>query len=169
MKIAVTGSTGLVGSVLVPKLEGAGHEIVRLKRPSDWNPQQQTVNLAAFNGVDAIVHLAGESIASGRWTAARKQRIRDSRVKGTKLIAETAGRMNPPPQVLVSASAIGYYGNRGSEVLREESPAGTGFLADVCREWEAATDAAVRKGIRTVHLRTGLVLSGSGGAMRKML
>src|SRR6185436_2696280 len=101
-----------------------------------------------------------ESIASGRWTAARKQRIRESRVQGTKLIAETLGRIEPPPKVMVSASAIGYYGDRGSELLKEESKPGAGFLAEVCRQWEAATDAATRKGIRVVHLRTGLVLSG---------
>jgi hypothetical protein len=127
------------------------------------------VDLSAFSGVEAVIHLAGENIASGRWTAARKQRILESRVKGTKLIAETIGRLEPPPSVFVSASAIGYYGDRGSEVLREESPPGTGFLADVCRQWEAATDPATRKGVRVVHLRTGLVLSAAGGAMGKML
>ena len=169
MKIVVTGSTGLVGSALVPSFASAGHEVVRLKRPSHWDPEKRTVDLAAFAGVDAVVHLAGESIASGRWTAARKERILESRVTGTKLIAETIGRLDPPPQVLVSASAIGYYGDRGNEVLREESGPGTGFLPQVCRQWEAATDAATGKGIRVVHLRTGLVLSGKGGAMGKML
>jgi uncharacterized protein len=169
MKIAVTGSTGLVGSFLVPTLARAGHEIVQLRRPVDWDPERRTVGPRVFDGVDAVVHLAGESIASGRWTAARMQRIRDSRVKGTTLIAETIGRLERPPRVLVSASAMGYYGDRGSEVLTEGSPAGTGFLADVCRQWEAATDAAARKGIRVAHLRTGLVLSGKGGAMAKML
>ena len=169
MKIAVTGSTGLVGSALVPLLVGAGHEVVRLKRPSDWDPEKRTVRLAAFAGVEAVVHLAGESIASGRWTPARKERILQSRVRGTKLIAEICGQIEPRPQVLVSASAIGYYGDRGSEILREESPPGAGFLPDVCRQWEAATDAAARKGIRVVHLRTGLVLSSKGGAMGKML
>src|SRR6266566_4624603 len=119
--------------------------------------------------MNAVVHLAGENIAGGRWTAARKERILNSRVKGTKLIAETLGNLPQPPQVLVSASAIGYYGDRGSELLREQSPPGTGFLPDVCRQWEAATDAATRKGIRVVHLRTGIVLSGKGGALRKML
>ena len=169
MKVVVTGSTGLVGSALVSSLTVAGHNVVRLKRPRDWDPERRTADIAAFSGADAIIHLAGENIASGRWTTARKQRIRDSRVSGTQLIAETIGRMDRPPQVLVSASAIGYYGDRGSELLREESPAGVGFLADVCRQWEAATDAATRKGIRVVHLRTGLVLSATGGAMGKML
>ena len=169
MKVAVTGSTGLVGSALIPLLESAGHEVVRLRRPAQWDPEKGTADPSAFGGVDAVVHLAGENIAGGRWTAARKERILNSRVKGTKLIAETLGNLPKPPQVLVSASAIGYYGDRGSELLREQSPPGTGFLPDVCRQWEAATDAATRKGIRVVHLRTGIVLSGKGGALRKML
>ncbi len=169
MKVAVTGSTGLVGSALIPLLESAGHEVVRLRRPAQWDPEKGVADPSAFGGVDAVVHLAGENIAGGRWTAARKERILNSRVKGTKLIAETLGNLPKPPQVLVSASAIGYYGDRGSELLREQSPPGTGFLPDVCRQWEAATDAATRKGIRVVHLRTGIVLSGKGGALRKML
>ena len=169
MKIAVTGSTGLVGSALIPLLESAGHEVVRLRRPAQWDPEKGAADPSAFGGVDAVVHLAGENIAGGRWTAARKERILNSRVKGTKLIAETLGNLPKPPQVLVSASAIGYYGDRGSELLREQSPPGTGFLPDVCQQWEAATDAATRKGIRVVHLRTGIVLSGKGGALRKML
>jgi uncharacterized protein len=169
MKIAVTGSTGLVGSALVSLLESAGHEVARLKRPADWDPETRTVDISVFDGTDAVVHLAGENIASGRWTAARKARIRDSRVKGTKLISETFARLERAPQVLISASAIGYYGDRGSELLREDSPPGTGFLADVCKQWEAATDQATRKGIRVAHLRTGVVLSAKGGALEKML
>ena len=169
MKIAITGSTGLVGSALVPLLTKLGHDVVRLARPAQWDPEIGTIHSAVLNGADAIVHLAGESIAAGRWTASRKARIRDSRVKGTRLIAETVARIEKPPQVVVSASAIGYYGNRGSEVLREDSPPGNGFLSDVCRQWEAATDAATRRGIRVVHLRTGLVLSERGGALPKML
>jgi uncharacterized protein len=169
MKIAVTGSSGLVGSALVPFLMKSGHDAVRLKRPEHWDLESRTVNASVFSGADAVVHLAGENIAAGRWTAARKQRIRDSRTIGTKLIAEAISRIDPPPQVLVSASAIGYYGDRGEELLREESPSGTGFLADVCRQWEAATDAVTRKGIRVVHLRIGVVLSEKGGALEKML
>jgi uncharacterized protein len=169
MKIAVTGSTGLIGSGLVLGLRKAGHEVVGLRRPTDWDPEKGTISPSAFSGVDAIVHLAGENIAAGRWTNARKEKIRESRVKGTKLIAETISRMDRRPQVLVSGSAIGYYGDRGDQVLREESAAGTGFLSEVCREWEAATDAATRKGVRVVHLRTGIVLSPKGGAMGKML
>jgi uncharacterized protein (TIGR01777 family) len=169
MKVAVTGSTGLIGSALVSLLTSGRHEVVRLKRPSDWNPEAGTINVSALSGIDAIVHLAGENIASGRWTGARKQKIRDSRVKGTRLIADAISQMDRRPQVFVSGSAIGYYGNRGSEVLREEAPVGTGFLADVCRQWEASTDTATRKGVRVVHLRTGLVLSAAGGALAKML
>src|SRR5215475_11167520 len=123
MRIAVTGSSGLIGSSLLPLLVRAGHDVVRLKRPAQWDPETNKIDGAALSGVDAVVHLAGESIAGGRWTTARKQRILDSRVKGTKLIAEAISRMEHLPQVLVSASAIGYYGDRGEEVLREESPA----------------------------------------------
>jgi len=169
MRIAVTGSSGLVGSALVPSLLSAGHEVVRLKRPAQWDPAGRTVHASVFSGADAVVHLAGENIASGRWTAARKQQILDSRVDGTKLIAETISRLDPPPRVLVSASATGYYGDRGSEILREESASGNDFLSEVCRQWEAATGAATRQGVRVVHLRTGLVLSAHGGAIGKML
>src|SRR5215831_7445817 len=148
MKIALTGSSGLVGSALVSSLQSAGHEVVRLRRPEQWDPDSGTIDSSVLSGSDAVVHLAGENIALGRWTAARKQRIHDSRVNGTRLIAETISRIDPPPQVFVSASAIGYYGDRGREILREESPAGTGFLSEVCREWEAATGPATRKGVR---------------------
>ena len=168
MKIAVTGSSGLIGSAFVSLLKTSGHEAVCLKRPSQWDPENGTADPAAFSGVQAVVHLAGENIAS-RWTSAQKQRILESRVKGTRLIAETISGLDRPPDVLVSGSAIGYYGDRGNETLREESSPGNGFLADVCRQWEAATDAATRKGIRVVHIRTGLVLSRDGGAMAKML
>jgi uncharacterized protein (TIGR01777 family) len=169
MQIAVTGSTGLVGSALVPLLIQSGHNVVRMTRPSQWDPEKGTVDMAALNGIDALVHLAGENIAAGRWTIARKARIRDSRVKGTKLIAEALTRMQKPPEVMISASAMGYYGDRGSEVLREDSGPGSGFLSDVCRQWESATDPATRKGIRVVHLRIGVVLSQKGGALGKML
>jgi len=169
MKIGITGSSGLVGSFLVPMLTREGHDVIRLRRPDDWDPEKGTVNPSVLSGIDTMIHLAGENIASRRWTDSQKQRIRDSRVKGTKLIAETISKMQPPPNVLVSASAMGYYGDRGSEMLREDSPPGSGFLADVCRQWEAATDAATRKGIRVVHLRTGIVLSAKDGALAKML
>src|SRR2546427_5172036 len=169
MKIAITGSTGLVGSALVPLLTRAGHDVLSLARPSQWNPEKGTVDQKAVDGIDALIHLAGENIAAGRWTAAQKARIRDSRVKGTRLIAEAIAKMQKLPQVMISASAIGYYGDRGSEILREDSAPGKGFLPDVCRQWEGATDPATRKGIRVVHLRTGVVLSKNGGALQKML
>jgi uncharacterized protein (TIGR01777 family) len=169
MKVSITGSTGLVGSALTSSLSNSGHEVIRMKRPADWDLERSFVNASSLEGADAVVHLAGENIASGRWTAARKQRILDSRVKGTKLIAEAVSRMDKRPQVLISASAIGYYGDRGSEILREDSPAGSGFLADVCRRWEEATSPATRKGVRVVHVRLGLVLSSRGGALEKML
>src|SRR5262252_2066157 len=159
MKIAVTGSTGLVGSTLVPWLESAGHEVARLKRPADWDPESRAVDISVFDGTDAVVHLAGENIASGRWTAARKERIRQSRVKGTELIANTLAKLQKPPKVLVSASAIGYYGDRGAAILSEDSPPGSGFLSDVCRAWESATQPAANKGIRVVNIRIGIVLS----------
>jgi uncharacterized protein (TIGR01777 family) len=169
MKIAVTGSSGLVGSALIPMLAGAGHQVIQLKRPADWDPRRGAIDSSKLEGTGAVVHLAGESIASGRWSDSRKKEILDSRVAGTRLIAEAISRMAVPPRVLISASAVGYYGDRGAEVLKEQSGPGTGFLADVCRQWEAATDAADRKGIRVVHLRTGLVLSRTGGAMSRML
>jgi uncharacterized protein (TIGR01777 family) len=175
MRILISGSTGLVGSALVPFLTASGHQVIRLVRSGgdagsiQWNPEEGTIDHGRMEGVDAVVHLAGENIAAGRWTSARKQKIRDSRVKGTRLLAESLAGMTRRPQVLVSASAIGYYGHRGDEILREESPPGQGFLPDVCRQWEAATDPATRKGIRVVHPRIGLVLSSKGGALAKML
>jgi uncharacterized protein len=169
MKIAVTGSTGLVGSTLVSSLTSSGHEVIPITRPARWDPEKGTVDHAALAGLDALIHLAGENIAAARWTAAQKGRIRDSRIKGTKLIAEALAKLQKPPEVMISASAIGYYGNRGSEILREDSGPGEGFLPDVCRQWEAATDPATRKGIRVVHLRFGIVLSRNGGALPKML
>ena len=131
MKIAITGSSGLVGSALVPLLTNSGHDVVRLARPAVWDPSADTVHSSAIHGAEAIVHLAAENIAAGRWTTVRKALIRDSRVKGTKLIADAITKMERPPQVLVSASAIGYYGDRGAEVLREDSAPGQGFLPDV--------------------------------------
>jgi uncharacterized protein (TIGR01777 family) len=169
MKIVITGSTGLVGSALMRLLARDRHDVIGLRRPADWDPETGTINLAALQGTDAVVHLAGESIASGRWSAARKEQILQSRVKGTRLIAESISRLERMPRVLISASAIGYYGDRGSELLREDSRSGEGFLCEVCRQWEAATEPAAVRGIRVVCLRTGLVLSREGGALRQML
>ena len=176
MKILITGSTGLVGSALIPSLKSSGHQIVRLVRskPKDasevyWNPEQGTINAAELEGLDAVVHLAGENLAAGRWTDEKKKRIRESRVKGTRLLSETLAQLNEKPAVLVSASAVGFYGNRGDEILTEQSASGSDFLAEVCREWELATQAAAQAGIRVVNLRFGVIFSGEGGALKKML
>ena len=175
MKILVTGATGLVGSAVVPFLAGGDHEIARLGRSAPgagdirWDPDAGVIEARALEGFDGVIHLAGENIASGRWNAAKKRRIKESRVRGTRLLAETLAGLGRPPRVLVSASAVGFYGDRGDEELTERSPAGSGFLSDVCREWEAATEAAEGKGIRVVHARLGVVLSRDGGALGKML
>jgi len=175
--VAVTGSSGLVGSALLPELAARGHRAIRLLRPGPpaagepavaWDPAAGTIDARALEGVDAVVHLAGEGVA-GRWSAAKKARIRDSRVRSTALLAGTLARLARPPRVLVCASAIGWYGDRGDEVLTEASPAGTGFLAEVCREWEAAAGAAALAAIRVVHLRIGMALSRRGGALAALL
>ncbi|MBI3328961.1 MAG: TIGR01777 family protein, partial [Nitrospinae bacterium] len=177
MNVVVTGSSGLIGSALVSFLVSGGHRVTRLvrsrARPGDaevqWDPAAGTLETAGLEGLDAVVHLAGENIAAGRWTAERKARIRDSRVKGTQFLCDTLTRLAQPPKALVCASAIGYYADRGEEILREESPPGLGFLAEVCRAWEAAAAPAAQKGVRVVHLRIGVVLSPAGGALAKML
>ncbi len=181
MKIIVTGATGLVGSALIPSLIADGHSVTCLVRGDNenpphpgttaarWNPETGTIDAAALEGHDAAVHLAGENVAEGRWTDEKKKRIRDSREKGTRLIAETLAQLSDRPQVLACASAIGYYGNRGAEVLDENSSSGKDFLSEVCRAWEAAADPARAAGIRVVHLRIGVVLSDEGGALAKML
>jgi uncharacterized protein (TIGR01777 family) len=177
MHALVTGSTGLVGSTLVSFLTTGGHQVTRLVRSTprpgqaevSWHPDTGSIATPGLEGIDAVVHLAGESIASGRWTAEKKARIRDSRVQGTRLLCDALAQLVNPPKVLVSASAIGYYGDRGAEVLRENSRPGREFLADVCRAWEAATEPAIQRGIRVVNLRLGMVLSAAGGALAKML
>jgi uncharacterized protein (TIGR01777 family) len=177
LHVAVTGSTGLVGAALIPFLTTGGHRVTRLVRSQTrgddgtalWNPAAGTIDAAALEGVEAVVHLAGESVAGARWTEAVKARILESRTRGTALLCTTLAGLQRPPKVLVSASAIGYYGDRGDEVLREDSAGGTGFLADVCRQWEAATAPAEQAGIRVVHLRIGIVLSPAGGALKAML
>ena len=179
MQLLVSGSSGLVGSRLCRQLVAAGHSVRRLVRagiPNDntagvvvWDPTTNKLDSAALSGTEAVVHLAGENIASGRWTAAQKARIRDSRVQGTALLAHALVAMSQPPQTLVCASAIGFYGHRADEWMTETSSPGQGFLPDVCRDWERATEVAREAGIRVVNLRIGVVLSRDGGALKKML
>ena len=173
--IAVTGSSGLIGSALVPFLTTGGHTVRRVvrRRPEKgeiaWDPDAGMIERDAFNGIDAVIHLAGEGIADKRWNAARKERIRRSRVEGTRLLAETLAGLARPPKVLVSASAMGIYGDRGDEELTEASVPGSGFLPDVGKEWEAATGPAASAGIRVVHARFTLVLTPAGGSLGRML
>lgn len=175
MKVLVSGSSGLIGSALVPALRQAGHQVVRLVRrrpePPDeffWLPDAGQLDRSALEGVDAVVHLAGETIGK-RWTSSAKERIRASRIEGARLLTEAMREMGTPPRVFVSASAVGYYGDRGSEILDENEAPGRGFLAEVCKDWEAATRPAVERGVRVVNARTGIVLSGRGGALKAML
>lgn len=184
-RIAVTGATGFVGRALVAMLAEAGHVVLRLtRRPAaaepgaaepgarvadvGWDPSRGTLDPRALDGVDAVIHLAGEPI-SERWTDARKRAILESRVLGTRLLATTLATMERKPRVLVSTSAIGYYGDGGDTVLTEESPAGRDFLATVAREWEAAAQPAAAAGIRVVHPRLGIVLAPDGGALARLL
>jgi uncharacterized protein (TIGR01777 family) len=175
MIVLVTGSHGLIGSALVQALQLGGHSVRRAVRgPAtghdvSWDIPSRFVDTAALQGVNAVVHLAGEGIGERRWSQAQKDRILHSRVDGTTLLAETLADMDPRPSVLVSGSAVGYYGDRGDEVLTESSTPGDDFLAGLCRRWEAATAPAQQAGIRVVHLRTGIVLSGRGGALKKQL
>jgi uncharacterized protein (TIGR01777 family) len=175
MQIAVSGSSGLVGSALLAFLTTGVHRITRLVRKAAagddvaWDVARGVQDLSRLEGAEAVVHLAGESIAAGRWTASRKEEIRRSRVEGTRRLCESLARLSRGPKVLVSASAVGFYGNRGDEILQEDSAPGSDFLAQVCREWEAATEPASRGGIRVVHLRFGMILSPAGGALKKLL
>lgn len=176
MKVLVSGSTGMVGTELIMDLKKKGHDVVRLVRHRGtfdepqvgWNPAAGQLNPADLVGIDAVIHLAGENIAAGRWTEERKERILKSRIQGTKLLADTITKMEHPPHTFISASAVGYYGNRGAEVLTEVSGPGQGFLTHVARQWEAASQAAVSKGIRVVHARFGVILSPNGGALKAM-
>ncbi len=176
MKILITGASGLVGSAVIPVLTTAGHQVTRLVRSQpklvdelQWGPLTGIRDLARLEGLDAVIHLAGENIAAGRWTEEQKRRIRDSRVTGTQTLCTALTQLALPPKVLISASAMGYYGDRGEEILHEESPPGHGFLPEVCIAWEEATKPAEKSGIRVVLLRIGIVLSPTGGALAKML
>ena len=183
-RVLVSGSSGPIGAALLPKLREAGHEVMRLVRGDRaplkreagatqkedsvaWDPMQP-LDPASVSGFDAVIHLAGEPIV-GRWTDAKKRRIHDSRAAGTRNLANALAKAAQKPRVFVSASAIGFYGNRGDEILREDSPSGRDFLSAVCRDWEANTQAAVQAGIRTAQTRFGLILSRDGGALSKML
>lgn len=176
MKIVVSGSTGLIGTALVKSLQDREHDVVRLVRrpvsPGEhaiaWDPARGTIDRAGLEGADAVVHLAGESVF-GRWTAAKQQRIRDSRVVGTRTMSDAVAGLGRPPATFLAASAVGYYGDRGDEFLGETSAPGEDFLAHVARDWEAATAAATRAGIRVVTMRNGIVLAPRGGALGKML
>jgi len=174
-RVLVSGSSGLLGSALVPKLQEAGHQVIRLvRRPASgsheiyWNPETGELDHNALVGIEAAVNLAGYGIAERRWTAEVKNLIRNSRVQSTRLLAQTLANLEPRPRVLVNASAVGYYGDRGNEELTEESPPGRDFLAQVCQEWESATEPAVLAGIRVVCCRLGVVLSDRGGALPRM-
>ena len=175
MNVLISGATGLIGSALIPELEAGAHRVTRLTRSprSDgavgWNPDTGEIDASQLEGHDAVVHLAGESIAEGRWTPRKKARILDSRRRGTRLLAKTLAERPTPPKVMVSASAVGYYGDRGNELLREDSRPGSDFLAEVCQAWEAAADPARQAGIRVVHPRFGIVLSPKGGALGRTL
>lgn len=173
--VAITGASGLIGSALATALHRDGCEVFRMvrQRSTDereiyWNAKKGEIDAERLEGVDAVVHLAGESIASGRWTDAKRARIRQSRVQGTTLIAEALAQLSTKPKVLISASAVGYYGVSSEGVRDERSPMGEGFLAEVCQAWEAAAAPARAAGIRVVHPRTGIVLASEGGALSKM-
>lgn len=172
MRIGVTGASGLLGTALMPALRGAGHEVMRIGRGPDadvrWNPAAGQIDAAACRGIDAFVHLAGANVGQ-RWTPGHRREIRDSRVAGTTLIAQTAAALAPRPRVLVSASAVGIYGNAGDDLCDESTPPGHDYLAEVVQAWESSADAARAAGIRTVHLRFGVILSRHGGALGKLL
>lgn len=176
-RIAISGASGLLGQALTRHLKHQGHTVVPLVRQKSaapsrgiyWSPDKGELDREALEGLDALVHLAGESIAGARWSEAKKRRILESRVQGTRLLASALASLNKPPAAFLSGSAVGFYGDGGERLLGEDSPPGTGFLAEVCKAWEQAAEPARKAGIRTVFLRTGLVLAREGGALATML
>lgn len=175
LRVALTGASGLIGSALAALLTTGGHEVIRLVRRASgdggtvhWDPSTGAIEGSGLDGVDAVVHLAGENIGTGRWTDVKKERIRESRVGVTHRLCETLARLDRPPHVFVAASAIGFYGDRGNEWLDETSAPGEGFLAQVCTEWEGAVEPARKRGIRVVHARLGVVLTPKGGALARL-
>ena len=175
MKIIVSGASGLIGQPLVASLRKHGHEVVQLVRrtpranESQWNPSAGQLDVAVLEGCDAVIHLSGAGIGDRRWTAKYKQELLDSRTKSTSQLATTIAKCNKKPNVFLSGSAIGIYGARGDEQLTEESSHGNSFLAEICKQWEAAAKPAIDVGVRTVFLRTGIVLTPLGGALKKQL
>ena len=176
MKIAITGASGFIGTALVPFLSADGHEVLRLVRRSttasdevSWDPRAGTVDMDAMAGVEAVIHLAGVGVGDKRWSDSYKAQILGSRIDGTTTIAHAVATLDPKPSVLVSASAIGYYGDTGDRAVDETAPKGEGFLSDVVAAWESAADEARAAGVRVVHPRTGLVMAPEGGAWARLL
>lgn len=175
MKILIAGASGLIGSALIPSLKADGAEVTRLVRSTpkpgevEWHPNQDAMDPARLEGFDAVINLAGENVAAGRWTEDQKRKIHDSRVNGTHLLSEAMAKLAIRPRVFLCASATGFYGDRDDEVLDEHSDSGGGFLAGVCREWEQATEPAANAGVRVVNLRFGVILSREGGMLAKLL
>jgi uncharacterized protein len=177
VNVLISGASGFIGSALVAHLTTAGHQVVRLVRPPaqgdataiPWDPDAGTIDTARLEGTEAVVHLAGENVGTGKWTPEKKTKLRESRVKGTRLLCEAVAKLATPPRVFVNASAVGFYGSHGDQVLDENSAPGTSFLAELCRLREQATDAAVQKGIRVVYHRFGVVMSPKGGALAKLV
>ena len=177
MKVLITGSSGFIGSALSARLESAGHDVVRLvrreprpdMREARWDPDVGHIDAGALDGIDGVVHLAGENIANRRWNDAQKARIRDSRTRGTSLLANALARTTPNPRCFVCASAVGYYGDRGADVLGEDDPPGADFIARATAEWEEATQPAADAGIRVAIMRLGMVFDPSGGPLKRML
>jgi uncharacterized protein len=175
MKVAITGASGLIGSALVPALRARGDEVLRLvRRPAhsadevQWDPKAGTVDMESLHGIDGVIHLAGAGVGDHRWTDAYKMEILNSRVDGTRTLVHAISQLDPKPRVLVSGSAIGWYGDTGDTAVTEADPAGSGFLADVVRAWEAAAEPAAAAGIRVAYARTGLVVAKQGGAWARM-